>query len=239
MKPLMLGCNLIAAYAALQQPTADPRTSEQDRFRRESPAKETLPGLLVWGGSILKYALYALFSAEATLLIFTCGPCPAFVFLLPANLAQRLTAVGMRLHPTSYFTLGHLLMCAGAAVRARCYRRLGARFTFRLALLDDHKLETHGPYAVVRHPAYGGALAFIVGTYMCVRDRASLLGALGVWSTPWGSALRFSGVVLAVLAAFAFVDRARVEDEVLRRKFGQQWVDWARKTPYKLIPFIL
>ena len=108
----------------------------------------------------------------------------------------------------------------------------------RMNLSADHALETGGPYAVVRHPSYGGALAFVVGTYMCVRDRASLLAALGVWDTPWGTALRFGGVVLAVLASFAFVDRARVEDEALKHKFGRQWEMWARRTPYKLIPFI-
>lgn len=166
-------------------------------------------------------------------------PWPPLAPCLPESLSAPLLVVGTRLHPTLYFTTGHLLMCVGSAVRTACYRRLGARFTFELALREDHKLETGGLYAVVRHPAYGGALVFTLGTYMCIRDRASLLAALGVWGTTSGTVLRFCGVVLAVLEAFAFVDRARVEDEALKRRFGQQWVSWARRTPYKVIPFIL
>lgn len=237
-KTLLLQCNLFATHTTLQQPTADPRREEEESFRRESATQEMLPGLLVWGGCFLKYALYALYVTESAVLLATYGEQISFFPRLPESLAGPIATVGARLRPTPYFLLGNLLVCIAGAVRAACYRQLGRRFTFRLALRADHALETRGPYAMVRHPAYGGALAFVVGTYMCIRDRASLLAALGVWDTLWGTALRFGGVVLAVLASFAFVDRARVEDEALKRKFGRQWEVWAKRTPYKLIPFI-
>ncbi|GJE91709.1 isoprenylcysteine carboxylmethyltransferase family protein [Phanerochaete sordida] len=240
IKSLMLQCNLIAAYWALQQPTPDPSSTEQARFRRES-AGEVLPGLLVWGGLLVKYTLYALFSTETAVLLVAYAPRASWFpswLALPATAVHAAAALAPRLHASPYFTLGTVLVCGGGLVRRACYRALGRRFTFRLALRADHALETRGPYAVVRHPAYGGALAFVAGAYMCVRDRASLLAALGLWDTRVGTVLRFAAVVLAVLAASAFVDRARVEDEALKRKFGVQWERWAKRTPYKLIPFI-
>jgi protein-S-isoprenylcysteine O-methyltransferase Ste14 len=32
--------------------------------------------------------------------------------------------------------------------------------------------------------------------------------------------------------------RISVEDAMLRARFGQEWEDWARRVPYKLVPYI-
>jgi protein-S-isoprenylcysteine O-methyltransferase Ste14 len=76
---------------------------------------------------------------------------------------------------------------------------------------------TTGPYRLVRHPLYAGALVFIAGT--------SLL--LGSW---WGL------VAVPVLAALLAL-RIRVEEEALRAGL-EGYDDYAQRVPYRLIPHV-
>lgn len=162
---------------------------------------------------------------------------PQLLPYIPESISSYLNAGrGMRL--SLPFCLAYASVLAGATIRVHCYRRLRDRFTFDLAIRKDHTLETGGMYSVVRHPAYLGSLLFIGGTYLCVCDGHSLLAALGVWETSWGKGLHSFMAGTALLAVYAFVDRTRVEDKALRQQFGEQWVKWARTTPYKLIPFV-
>ena len=79
----------------------------------------------------------------------------------------------------------------------------------------DHRVVTRGPYAVVRHPGYLGAV----------------VGALSV-PLMLGSAWTF---VPAVLAAALFVVRTALEDDMLRRKLPG-YEDYTRRTRYRLVP---
>jgi protein-S-isoprenylcysteine O-methyltransferase Ste14 len=79
----------------------------------------------------------------------------------------------------------------------------------------DHRVVTSGPYAVVRHPGYLGA---ILGGFAL----PLLLGS--VWT-----------FVPAILAAALFVVRTALEDGMLRRKLPG-YEDYARRTRYRLLP---
>lgn len=256
LKLIPLQLVVISAYRTLTPPGTSAGQQEQDAFQSSSAATETLPGFLIHGGTLLKESNHAKFVyrlltsfvivqgilytwavAESALVLV--ATFPTLSRILPEPLAGSALLAGQRLSLTMPFVIGQFLMCAGCAIRVACYRRLGAYFTFELSLRDEHKLITSGPYSVVRHPAYTGSLLFIAGTYIAVRDRGSLLAALGLWETSWGKAVRFGLTVMAVLGTFSFVDRTRVEDEALKRRFGQQWIDWSRKTRYKLVPFLL
>ena len=76
---------------------------------------------------------------------------------------------------------------------------------------------TTGPYAIVRHPLYFGALFYVAATSL----------VLGSW---WGLA-----TVPLVAAGFAI--RIRVEEQVLRDGL-QGYDDYARRVRWRLIPFI-
>jgi protein-S-isoprenylcysteine O-methyltransferase Ste14 len=78
-----------------------------------------------------------------------------------------------------------------------------------------HRVVTNGPYAVVRHPGYLGAVAGAVVTPLML-----------------GSGWTF---VPAVLAAALFVVRTALEDRMLRRKLPG-YEDYARRTHYRLVP---
>ena len=50
-------------------------------------------------------------------------------------------------------------------------------------------------------------------------------------------------VVTAVMAHLTCVCagmlyRTKTEDDLLKREFGEQWEQWAKKTPYRVVPFV-
>ena len=76
---------------------------------------------------------------------------------------------------------------------------------------------TTGPYAMVRHPLYFGALFYVAATSL----------VLGSW---WGLAT-------VPLIAFGFAVRIGIEEKALREGL-QGYDDYARRVRWRLIPFI-
>jgi protein-S-isoprenylcysteine O-methyltransferase Ste14 len=76
---------------------------------------------------------------------------------------------------------------------------------------------TTGPYAIVRHPMYLGALFYFAGTSL----------VLGSW---WGLA------TIPILALLLGV-RIGIEERVLRAGL-QGYDDYARRVRWRLVPFI-
>ena len=143
-----------------------------------------------------------------------------------------------RLYITSPFILGSLLLILGAAIRKTCFIYLGRMFTFQLALLKEHKLVTSGPYAVVRHPSYTGFIMLVDGLALVHLAPGSYLAECGLLDAWWGRAAVGAACVAAVGLQGVVVGRTRREDEVLRREFGSAWEEWARRTRYRLVPYV-
>ncbi|KIP01941.1 hypothetical protein PHLGIDRAFT_32380 [Phlebiopsis gigantea 11061_1 CR5-6] len=146
-------------------------------------------------------------------------------------------AVGGRLHATPSTVLGATLVCAGAALRSACYRRLGQQFTFELSIQKDHRLVTDGPYAVVRHPGYTALVMQAAGLVVCIAGPGSWWRELAA-ETLLGKLL---GVVVGLLLAVCLacgVDRTYKEDAMLGELFQEQWAEWAQKTRYRMIPYL-
>ncbi|KAI0786135.1 hypothetical protein C8Q75DRAFT_721494, partial [Abortiporus biennis] len=132
------------------------------------------------------------------------------------------------------FLISSLLIILGGFLRLQCYRTLGQYFTMQLAIRQDHKLITHGPYSIVRHPSYTGGIMLWAGIPFLTVGRGSwfwesgMLGALmGIlWIIPWVSFIVIS------------IRRVWREDLMLKKQFGEKWIEWERKTPYALVPYI-
>lgn len=79
------------------------------------------------------------------------------------------------------------------------------------------RLITTGPYRWVRHPLY---LSMFLAT----------IGLAVAFRSPWG--------MLVTLALFipAGLWRARLEEQALARRFGQEWTDYAATTCFILPP---
>lgn len=163
-------------------------------------------------------------------------PSPLSRRLLALLADRRQSAYAVRIAPS--FLIGWLLLAAGGVLRYTCYRRLGRHFTFQLSVRTNHELITNGPYAVVRHPAYTATLMVVSGLLMCFTGHGSWLRECGVLDAWVGLLGTLVWVASLLFAPAAMVLRVGKEDKVLRDVFGSQWQEWARKTPYKLVPGI-
>ncbi|KAF8893030.1 hypothetical protein BD779DRAFT_1670031 [Infundibulicybe gibba] len=143
-----------------------------------------------------------------------------------------------RLIPSSMFLAGAALIVGGAYLRDRCYKALGNLFTFERAILPGHKLVTTGPYGVVRHPAYAGLISVYLGFGMCCYDRNSWLWQSSALDTQAGRVFVGSFATIVALTLVPLLTRAPKEDETLKKEFGEEWEEWARRVPYKMIPGI-
>lgn len=142
-----------------------------------------------------------------------------------------------RLHATPSTVLGTMLVCAGAALRSECYRRLGQQFTFELSIQKDHRLVTDGPYAFVRHPGYTALVMQATGLVICIAGPGSWWRELAA-ETLLGKVLGgVVGLLIAVCLACG-VDRTYKEDAMLGELFQEQWAEWAQKTRYRMIPYL-
>ncbi|KAJ6467864.1 hypothetical protein C8R45DRAFT_909671 [Mycena sanguinolenta] len=139
-----------------------------------------------------------------------------------------------RLGFTRIFLLGAALSFTGTAIRIHCYRALRNFFTFELGIRVDHHLITTGPYAIVRHPSYSGALLAGTGAVLCTL-------APGAWAVECAGVLGPQGLAALWVVGFSIAGiglrtRMRKEDEMLKGRFGKEWEEWAARVPYKIVP---
>ena len=134
--------------------------------------------------------------------------------------------------------LGTFLVLVGAYIRVVCYRALGAHFTFDLSLQENHKLITDGPYAVVRHPSYTGFLLVAMGAMLTQLGPSSYWVQTGVWTTSSGRIIGFIYITIVVLSCVITFARIGKEDMMLQKTFKNEWDDWAKRVPYKLVPYV-
>lgn len=101
---------------------------------------------------------------------------------------------------------------AGIWMASAGIRHLGKQWRVSAALSEDHELITSGPYRIVRHPIYASMFAMNIMS-------ALLLGRLPWW--PIAIALFVAGIEV----------RVRVEDELLRGRFGVRFDEWKKQIP--------
>jgi protein-S-isoprenylcysteine O-methyltransferase Ste14 len=121
--------------------------------------------------------------------------------------------------PSWAFYLGIGLMIVGIVLRQWSIAVLGRYFSRTVGVQDGQAVVDHGPYRLVRHPAYTGSLLTMVG--------------LGFVLQSWGAVL-----VLIAFFGMAFGYRIHVEEGVLTSKLGDEYVAYAKRTK-RLIPYVL
>ncbi|KAJ7502725.1 hypothetical protein B0H11DRAFT_1711813 [Mycena galericulata] len=141
-----------------------------------------------------------------------------------------------RINVSPLFVVGIALTLLGAAIRYWCYRELGNLFTFEVSIRNDHKLVQTGPYHVVRHPAYTGVLLTVAGVCCFNSSPGSWLRECGALETAVGLSLVIICGLLVACIAVGLLLRMSKEDEALQKHFGEDWVEWSIRVPYKLVP---
>ena len=117
----------------------------------------------------------------------------------------------------SYALLGLGLTLAGFAFAIWARVHLGRNWSGAVTIKKDHELIRSGPYAMVRHPIYTGALVALIGT------------SIAFGETRW-----FLGLALAALALKL---KSLREERFMTEQFGAEYADYRRKVK-ALVPFV-
>ena len=116
--------------------------------------------------------------------------------------------------------LAVLISYSGLRLRLWAFEVLGKLFTFWVTVKSDHVLVKEGPYALLMHPSYTGALMLVFGFCWFFGMRGWLF-----WST-------LPAITFVLLSA-----RIGNEESVLKEEFGAEFEAYAA-TRYRLLPFV-
>ncbi|MCD6201184.1 MAG: isoprenylcysteine carboxylmethyltransferase family protein [Bacteroidales bacterium] len=111
---------------------------------------------------------------------------------------------------------GLAIIVCGMIIRFASVWSLGRYFTVDVTIRNNHKLKTDGIYKRVRHPSYTGSILSFIGFGISLNNWISL------------------GVV-AILVIFTMLYRIRIEEQLLTKQFGKEYLDYKKKTN-RLIP---
>ena len=95
-------------------------------------------------------------------------------------------------------------------------RTLGRHYTLTPGIGADQTVITSGPYRFVRHPGYAGLLLVIAGLQMIVVTWIAVLS-------------------VALVAATVLV-RIWAEERMLVSHFGERYLEYRGRTPFRLLP---
>jgi protein-S-isoprenylcysteine O-methyltransferase Ste14 len=147
-----------------------------------------------------------------------------FVIAIPAALiiafqaVFRLPELGIAVLQPALSWAGIGLIWGGMAFSLWAIRTLGAFFRTSVVVQETHRLVTAGPYRWLRHPAYTGSIASLVGLGL----------ALGNWA---------SLAAMALLPTLAIAFRIHVEERALTEQFGGAY-DEFRKSRRAVLPLV-
>lgn len=114
--------------------------------------------------------------------------------------------------------VGFCIMWGGIVLRNYSIKLLGKHFTPTIQLQKDHTLITAGPYSIIRHPSYLGALLSFIGIAIFLNSVV--------------------GVVFTIVAMMvAYTTRINAEEKALVGLFGGVYTNYQKKTK-KLIPYL-
>ena len=117
-----------------------------------------------------------------------------------------------------YQYFGLMLIWIGIVIRMLVIRSLGRFFTVDVTIRLGHQLKTDGFFKYVRHPSYLAALVSFFG--------------FGLSLNNW-----FSLGILFVPVFIAFMIRIKVEEKVLIKQFGSEYINYKKRT-CRIIPFV-
>jgi protein-S-isoprenylcysteine O-methyltransferase Ste14 len=114
--------------------------------------------------------------------------------------------------------LGCLALAFGITVRLVAVATLKKQFTLKVSIFEKHEMVDTGIYGIIRHPAYLGHLASLLGIGL----------VLGNW-------VGLAALVLLPLAGILY--RIHVEERALLHHFGLAYQEYSSRTK-KLLPGI-
>lgn len=126
---------------------------------------------------------------------------------------------GITTLPELFFYVGIALMLFGIAFRQWAIWVLGRFFSTNVKILSGQKVVKDGPYSVIRHPSYSGALLILLGLGLASRTLAGT-------------------IIIIAISGVAYYYRITVEEKFLKAEFGKEYIEYAKKTK-RLIPYLI
>jgi protein-S-isoprenylcysteine O-methyltransferase Ste14 len=117
-----------------------------------------------------------------------------------------------------FSVVGLFIITTGIIFRIWAIYTLGKHFTPTVQIKEDHQLIISGPYSVVRHPSYLGAMWAMVGTSVFLNSIIGIIISFGCMF-------------------YAYYIRISTEEQALSELFGKKYSEYQKKVK-KLIPFI-
>ncbi|KDQ51232.1 hypothetical protein JAAARDRAFT_62642 [Jaapia argillacea MUCL 33604] len=229
--PLLLGVATIH-HIAFKPPNKTPSSKELSSSGGwESVIRGLLPFL-----TLFRSVIWVVTLSEVTVILAQQYPSSPIARQIMSSLIRRETSSASSITLTEPFCVGFLLAVSSGLLRYWCFRQLGQFFTFQLSIRRDHRLITQGPYSIVRHPSYTSALICASGVYIALLSRGSWLRESGVLDY---RIVQVALVVCGILRGASHVGlvfRTVGEDAMLRKNFGTEWDEWARRVRYRLVP---
>jgi|WetSurMetagenome_2_1015567.scaffolds.fasta_scaffold463418_1 protein-S-isoprenylcysteine O-methyltransferase Ste14 len=133
----------------------------------------------------------------------------AFKFLLLGRIHEGGTLI---------FLAGIICIQAGSFIRVRSIMTLKKYFSYSVSVHEDQQIIEKGMYRTIRHPGYLGQMFIFIGIGLAFLNWISLLC-----------------MIIPVFIAFGY--RIRTEEQVMREHFGEQFLEYRRRTKL-LIPGI-
>jgi protein-S-isoprenylcysteine O-methyltransferase Ste14 len=106
--------------------------------------------------------------------------------------------------------IGVFLTAAGVAIACWARYHLGTNWSGVVTLKEGHELIRTGPYRNIRHPIYTGILLALLGTAVAVGEIRALIAV--------------------AIAYTSFYTKARREESLLAREFGDRFTEHQRQT---------
>ena len=115
------------------------------------------------------------------------------------------------------YLFGFGLFLLGLVLRWYSIWYLGRYFTVDVSIAEGQRVVNTGPYRMIRHPSYTGALLAFLGFGLCLGNWLSLLSLCPIVG--------------------AFMWRIHIEERALQEGLGEDYRAYARQTK-RLIPFL-
>ncbi|KAI0086919.1 hypothetical protein BDY19DRAFT_907806 [Irpex rosettiformis] len=232
--PLLFG-NAASIHACYTPPNPIPDTQETNKYgyKVNSNFRFKLVRRIGAGAKAFHW-FYA--ASESAIILANAFPSELSTNVLSTLMRHPERVSALRITPG--WLIGSALMASGALIRMACYRELGRFFTWELSLRKDQNLVTTGPYSIVRHPSYTGTTLATIGTFICQIGAGTWMAESGWFELTSVRVLYAIWLAYSAYIPWMMIWRTYAEDQVLREQFPEEWNAWARRTPYKLIPYI-
>lgn len=113
--------------------------------------------------------------------------------------------------PPAGRSVGTLLMVAALWLFWRSHADLGKNWSQTLEVRKGHQLITHGVYRLIRHPMYASIWLWCLAQGLMLQN----------WFAGWYALIAF---------ALMYFIRTPREEQMMRDSFGQEYVDYMRRT---------